>query len=121
MAESTHYQQLAESVGVPGSDTIAAIFETLANENEASVMVAASPPATLEELSEKTGIQKDEIEKIRLIVADVLDAIENEKSPWQKMFERLGGFYDRKFCGPDWREKEKKFWENKFKQQFPYF
>jgi len=64
---------------------------------------------------------KDEIKNIKFIVADVLDAIENDKSPWQKMFERLTGFYDRKFCGPDWREKEKKFWENKFKQRFPYF
>lgn len=64
---------------------------------------------------------KDEIEKIKFFVADVLDAIQNDKSPWKKMVERLGGFYDRKFLGPDWREKEKKFWENKIKQRFPYF
>lgn len=64
MTDNTNYQQLAEAVGATGSDTIAAIFETLANEKEASVLVAASPPATLDELSEKTGIGKAEIEKM---------------------------------------------------------
>ncbi len=64
---------------------------------------------------------KDEIENINLFVADVLDAIENNKSSWQKMFDRLGGFYDKRFNGPDWREKEKKYWEKKIKQRGPYF
>ncbi len=64
---------------------------------------------------------KDEIGNIKLFIADVLDAIENDKSPWQKMFDRLVFFYDKKFNGPDWREKEKKFWEKKMKQRFPYF
>jgi hypothetical protein len=32
------------------------------------------------------------------------------------MFDRLGNFYDKKFNGPDWREKEKKFWEEKLRQ-----
>ncbi|MBN2124284.1 MAG: hypothetical protein JW821_08320, partial [Deltaproteobacteria bacterium] len=56
---------------------------------------------------------KDEIEKIRYFVADVLEAIEKNKSPWQKMFDRLGSFYDKRFRGPEWREKEKKFWEKR--------
>ena len=58
---------------------------------------------------------KDEIEDIKSFVADVLDAVQNNKSSWQRMFDRLGWFYDRKFNGPDWREKEKEFWEKKFK------
>ena len=64
---------------------------------------------------------KEEIGNIKLFIADVLDAIENDKSPWQKMFDRLVFFYDKKFNGPDWREKEKNFWEKKKKQRFPYF
>ena len=64
MVENTHYQQLAAAVGAPGSDTIAAIFESLADEKEAKVLVAAAPPATLEELSEKTGIEKEEIQNM---------------------------------------------------------
>jgi len=62
---------------------------------------------------------KDEIENIRYFVADVLEAIEKDKSPWQKMFDRLGKFYDKRFQGPDWREKENEYWEKKMKQRFP--
>ena len=58
---------------------------------------------------------KDEIDKIDLFVADVLEAKQKNKSAWIKVFERLGHFYDRKFGGPDWREKEQEFWEKKTK------
>jgi len=56
---------------------------------------------------------KDEIDRIHLFVADVLEAKEKHKSAWIKVFERLGHFYDKKFGGPDWREKEKEFWEKR--------
>ncbi len=56
---------------------------------------------------------KDEIENIQEFIADILDAIRKKKSTWERMFDRLGDFYDKKFNGPDWREKEKKFWEKK--------
>ena len=59
---------------------------------------------------------KDEINSIDLFVADVLEAIEKKKNPWVKWFERLGGFYDKRFHGTNWREQEKKFWEEKLKK-----
>ena len=46
MAASELYQQLAEAVGWGESKYIPAIFEELADENEAKVLMAASPPAT---------------------------------------------------------------------------
>lgn len=58
---------------------------------------------------------KDQIRDIQRFVADVIEAIEQKKSPWIRWFDRLGGFYDRKFGGTDWREKEKKFWERRLK------
>ncbi len=58
---------------------------------------------------------KEEMDKIKLFVADVLEAKQKNKSAWIKVFERLGHFYDRKFGGPDWREKEKEFWKKKNK------
>lgn len=58
---------------------------------------------------------KDEITNIHVFVADVLEAIEKKKSPWIRVFERLGRFYDKKFGGPNWREKEKEFWEKRVK------
>lgn len=62
---------------------------------------------------------KDKIDDIPDIIAEILDAIESKKSTWQRMFDRLGSFYDQKFGGPDWREKEKSFWEKKMKRT-PY-
>ncbi len=64
MADKTSYQQLAEHVGAGDSEIIPAIFESLIDENEASVLLAASPPATIKELAEKTGIAEEEIEKM---------------------------------------------------------
>jgi len=58
---------------------------------------------------------KDEINNIDVFIADVLEAKEKNKSAWIKVFERLGTFYDRKFGGPDWREKERDFWEKRAK------
>jgi DNA-binding NtrC family response regulator len=59
---------------------------------------------------------KDEISKIDLFVADVLEAVEEKKNPWVRWFERLGSFYDKKFTGPSWREQEREFWDKKLKQ-----
>ncbi len=58
---------------------------------------------------------KDEITKIDVFVADVLESLDKKKNVWERWFDRLGGFYDKKFGGTDWREKEKEFWEEKIK------
>jgi DNA-binding NtrC family response regulator len=59
---------------------------------------------------------KDEIAKIDLFVADVLEATEKKKNPWVKWYERLSSFYDKKFTGPHWREQEQEFWDKKLKE-----
>ena len=59
---------------------------------------------------------KDEINNISVFVADVIEAIDKKKNPWVRWFERLGGYYDRKFHGPNWREQEKEFWEKKLER-----
>jgi len=59
---------------------------------------------------------KDEINKIDLFVADVLEAVEKKKNPWVRWLERLGSFYDKRFTGPNWREQEREFWDEKLKQ-----
>ncbi len=56
---------------------------------------------------------KDEIDRIDVFVADVLESKEKNKSAWIKVFERLGHFYDIKFGGADWRKKEQEFWEKR--------
>jgi len=64
MAEKTACEQLAAAVGAPDSKIIPAIFEALTDEKEARVLLAAAPPATVAELSEKTGIAVEEIERM---------------------------------------------------------
>ena len=61
---------------------------------------------------------KDEIGNIRVFMADVFEAIESKKSPWLKVFDRLGSFFDKRFNGTDWREKRKEYWDEKLNKPF---
>ncbi|MBT3255531.1 MAG: response regulator [Deltaproteobacteria bacterium] len=63
---------------------------------------------------------KDEIGRIDLFVADVIEAREEKKNVWLKWFERLGSYYDSRFTGSNWREKDKAFWDKKLKET-PYY
>jgi CheY-like chemotaxis protein len=66
-------------------------------------------------LSAKSGasyfVPKDKMSEIAIYVADVLAAKDESKSAWGKWFERLGGFFDQKFGGTDWRDRDKDLWE----------
>jgi Pyruvate/2-oxoacid:ferredoxin oxidoreductase delta subunit/predicted transcriptional regulator len=62
MAEKSACEQLAAAVGAPDSKIVPAIFEALTNQQEARLLLAAAPPATAKELSERTGIEAGEIE-----------------------------------------------------------
>lgn len=64
MAEMAMYEQLAEGVGAGGSATIAQIFKKLADENQAKVLLATSPPANVDEISQKTGLPGADIQKM---------------------------------------------------------
>jgi CheY-like chemotaxis protein len=62
-------------------------------------------------------VPKEEISKIDVFVADVIEAREKNKNPWVKWLERLGAFFDNspKFRGPNWREQHKKFWDEQLR------
>ncbi|MGZ3591961.1 MAG: ATP-binding protein [Thermodesulfobacteriota bacterium] len=61
MADRILYQQLTEAVGAGDSPLIQEIFEGLVNNDEAKVLLAAAPPATAGELSQKTGLPEGTI------------------------------------------------------------
>lgn len=65
MADMAMYQKLAADIGLGDSRLIPKIFAFIADEDEAKFMLAASPPATVEEISEKTGIP---LEKVKAMV-----------------------------------------------------
>ena len=64
MTEKTMYKQLSEAIGTGDSIIIPEIIKMLADEKEAKILLAASPPATTEEIAGKTGFQKEEVEKM---------------------------------------------------------
>jgi DNA-binding response OmpR family regulator len=59
---------------------------------------------------------KEKMSEIDVFVSDVIEASMKKKSAWDRVFYRLESFYDKQFGGTDWREKEKDFWDKKFKR-----
>jgi len=64
MGESSVYTQLAELIGAGASKVVPRIFASLVTESEAKVLLASAPPATVAELSQKTGIDAAGIERM---------------------------------------------------------
>lgn len=58
-------------------------------------------------------VPKDKMHNIETYLADIIDSIEKKQSSWKRMFNRLGDYYTRNFNGTDWRDKDKKFWDEK--------
>lgn len=59
-------------------------------------------------------VPKDEINKIDVFVADILQAQEQNKNVMVKWYERLSGFCDRRF-GPNWKDEDPDFWNSLLK------
>jgi ferredoxin len=64
MAEKDMYQQLAEAIGAGDSKIVPQIMKKMADENEMKILLAASPPATVQELSGKTGIPEKDVQRM---------------------------------------------------------
>ncbi len=64
MTDMSMYQQLSADLGFPESKMMPKMFAFIANEDEAKFMLAASPPATVEEIAEKTGFALDKVESM---------------------------------------------------------
>jgi DNA-binding response OmpR family regulator len=58
---------------------------------------------------------KDRIVEIGDFLANVLEARQMNANTWARWFESLGDFYDKRFGGADWRDREREFWEEKLK------
>jgi DNA-binding NtrC family response regulator len=57
----------------------------------------------------RSYIPKDKIADIATYLTDIIIEAENETKE-SKWFQRLKPFFDKKF-GPDWREKDRDFWD----------
>lgn len=59
-------------------------------------------------------VPKDEIGKVDVFLADILDAIDKKKNVFVKWYERLSGFCDKRF-GPNWKDDDPEFWNSLMK------
>lgn len=60
----TPYVEMAKSIGFEHSERVAKLFSMIADPDEATVILAASPPATAEELAEKTGFEVERMQEM---------------------------------------------------------
>lgn len=113
LLENNYYDiAVLDIMGVKGYDLLA-----IANEKKVPALMLTAHALSKESLKKSFQegasyyVPKDEINKIDVFVADVIDAREQKKNVFVRWYERLSGFYDNRF-GPDWREKDHEFWSN---------
>ena len=88
----------------------------IANKREVlAVMLTAhalSPEDTVKSYKEGAAsyVPKEKMPEITTYLNDILEAKEKGKSFWWRWLDRFVVYYDERF-GPDWKEKDKEFWE----------
>ena len=95
------------------------LLEIAGNKNIPALMLTAHAISkdNLKKSFEKGAsyyVPKDEIDKIDVFLADILDARDKDKSVFVKWYERLSGFCDRRF-GPNWKDEDPEFWNSLLK------
>jgi CheY-like chemotaxis protein len=54
-------------------------------------------------------LPKEELANLDEHIGDVLDALERGQSTWDRLFNRIGGFFEKAFA-PGWRSNDPDFW-----------
>jgi DNA-binding NtrC family response regulator len=96
------------------------LLEIANQRNVTAVMLTAhalSPENVVKSYKEGAAsyLPKEEMVNITSFLNDVLEAQEQGKSPWDRWYDRMGSFFEKKF-GPKWQDDEKDFWE-----KFPFY
>ena len=55
-------------------------------------------------------LPKEELANLAEHINDVLDAVEKGQSTWQRLFNRMGKFFEKSF-GPAWASDDPEFWK----------
>jgi DNA-binding NtrC family response regulator len=115
--ESEHFDlAILDIMGVEGYH----LLEIANQRNVTAVMLTAhalSPENVVKSYKEGAAsyLPKEEMVNITSFLNDVLEAQEQGKSPWDRWYDRMGSFFEKKF-GPKWQDDEKDFWE-----KFPFY
>ena len=116
LLESNYYEAaVLDIMGVRGYELL-----EIANKREIPALMLTAHALSKDNLKKsfKKGaayyVPKDEIGKVDVFLADVLEAIEKKKNVFVKWYERLSGFCDRRF-GPNWKDDDPEFWNSLMK------
>ena len=116
LLETNHYHiAVLDIMGVRGYELL-----EIANKRNIPALMLTAHALSKENLKksfEKGAsyyVPKDEISKIDIFLADILEALEKKKNVWVKWYDRLSGFCDRRF-GPNWRDEDPEFWDKLLK------
>jgi DNA-binding NtrC family response regulator len=99
-------------MGVRGYDLL-----EIANKKDLPALMLTAHALSKENLKKsfKEGasyyVPKDEIGKVDVFLADIIEAKEKKKNVFIKWYERLSGLCDKKF-GPDWKDDDPDFWKS---------
>lgn len=98
---------------IMGVDGMSLLTQTV-NQNIPTVMLTAHAmnPQTLK-ASIMSGalsyLPKEELANLPEHISDVLDAVESGQSTWNRLFTRMGNFFEKAFA-PGWRSDDPEFW-----------
>jgi Pyruvate/2-oxoacid:ferredoxin oxidoreductase delta subunit len=109
MAEQNPYQEISKLLGAPASTKILPkIIEMIADEKECKILLSAFPAATVSELSEKTGIPRDEVQTMMrpMFMKGLLFSSKKEGDPRYYRVKTVPQFHDSSIL---WKGATKEF------------
>jgi Pyruvate/2-oxoacid:ferredoxin oxidoreductase delta subunit len=123
MGDQTPYLEFSKLLGAPGSKILPRILEKIADDREIRVLMAAFPPATVSELSDKTGIAKEVIQVMveDLFLKGLLFISKKEGEPRYYRVKTVPQFHDSSVL---WHGATKEFldlWKEYTDKEWPDF
>lgn len=92
-----------------------ALLEACVKRNIPAIMLTANSmnPKSLVESIKKGAVSylsKEHLSEIDELINAMLGARERGKPTWKTLFDRLGGYFDRRF-GKNWKDDDPEFWD----------
>jgi DNA-binding NtrC family response regulator len=114
MLESRSYHvAVLDIMGVRGYELL-----EIANKKDVPALMLTAHAVSKENLKKSFAkgasfyVPKDEMSKVDVFLADILEAKEKNRNVVAKWYERLNGFFEKRF-GADWKDDDSDFWDKK--------
>lgn len=120
MEQTTLFHQIAQVIGAGDSVMVPKIIEALIDEKEAGLVMAASPPGTVEELAEKTGLPADEVKGMldNLFQKGLMFKSQKPDGTRYYRVRHLMQFHDATILAPDASQEFFDLWREYHKNEF---